>query len=255
MGIYIILKMNRGAFLNKTKYNPEEGSASGWPLVLYFHHIHPHLDHYTSITPKEFELAMTLVKKSFTFMDPNLLSNRNYDWIPNEPSVVITFDDGYKDNITYALPILEKLSIKAIFFVSIDHIGKNNLDSNPKECYLSLEDLKIIKSKGHCIGAHTMSHSALHTLSFNDAEKEIFDSIEYIKRLFTIENVHFAYPYGFLPSKKIQLPFETLGFGTVKATSIEWYKEKDNIRRTYLPTGKTEIWEYLIEGWWNQWFK
>jgi peptidoglycan/xylan/chitin deacetylase (PgdA/CDA1 family) len=37
----------------------------------------------------------------------------------------ISFDDGYKDNITYALPVLDKYGIKASFYVVTDCIDKN----------------------------------------------------------------------------------------------------------------------------------
>ena len=34
--------------------DPEAGSAPGWPLVLYFHHVHPVIDHYTNVRPDQF---------------------------------------------------------------------------------------------------------------------------------------------------------------------------------------------------------
>lgn len=36
--------------------------------------------------------------------------------------IVITFDDGYKDNFEYAIPILDKYNIQAIFFITISFI-------------------------------------------------------------------------------------------------------------------------------------
>lgn len=39
-------------------------------------------------------------------------------------SVAITFDDGYSDNYTQALPLLEKFEIPATFFVTTGYIGK-----------------------------------------------------------------------------------------------------------------------------------
>ena len=41
-------------------------------------------------------------------------------------NVVLTFDDGYKDNIKYALPILEKFNVNAICFIISNAINQVN---------------------------------------------------------------------------------------------------------------------------------
>lgn len=43
------------------------------------------------------------------------------------PAVVITFDDGYADNVLQALPILEEVGVPASFFVSTAHLGTNQV--------------------------------------------------------------------------------------------------------------------------------
>lgn len=70
-----------------------------------------------AITPKHFDDVIAYIKSNYRiirftddFMDIN------------EPSVVITFDDGYEDNYLNAFPILKKYDVPAIIFVSSDNI-------------------------------------------------------------------------------------------------------------------------------------
>lgn len=53
-------------------------------------------------------------------------------------AVVITFDDGYKDNYLYAYPILKKYHIPATIFLTTGHIGTGNLFWWDKVAYLIL---------------------------------------------------------------------------------------------------------------------
>jgi len=47
--------------------------------------------------------------------------------IPSKPVVLITFDDGYRDNYTIAYPILKKLGVPAIFFISTHLVASRKL--------------------------------------------------------------------------------------------------------------------------------
>ena len=43
----------------------------------------------------------------------------------NEFMIAITFDDGYKDNLVYALPILEKFEIPATIYITTKFLSEN----------------------------------------------------------------------------------------------------------------------------------
>ena len=68
----------------------------------------------------QFEKQIKFLKKHFNFCYPD-------DFFTNQLSkkinILITFDDGYKDNYDLAFPILKRNNVKAIFFIATNYIG------------------------------------------------------------------------------------------------------------------------------------
>lgn len=73
-----------------------------------------------AVSPDNFLNQMLYLKDNFP-----VLRFEN-DWSKlSGPSVVVTFDDGYADNVREALPILEEVGVPATFFVSTGNLGSN----------------------------------------------------------------------------------------------------------------------------------
>lgn len=71
------------------------------------------------LTPKEFQQQLMLLKKQGDFMSPNnLVSNIDEVLKSKENILLITFDDGLKEQFDLALPILNELNIPVIFFAN-----------------------------------------------------------------------------------------------------------------------------------------
>ncbi len=84
--------------------------------------------------------------------------------LPDKP-VLITFDDGYYNNLTYVLPILDRLNMKAV----VDVVGQyaetfsERSDPNPNYAYLSWDEITELADSGRVeIGNHTYG---MHTES------------------------------------------------------------------------------------------
>lgn len=71
-----------------------------------------------------------------------------------ESPLVITFDDGHISNYTLALPLLQKYSCKAIFFVIGSRIGEH-------KDFMTWAHLRELVSLGHRVEAHGWSHTFL----------------------------------------------------------------------------------------------
>ncbi len=71
-----------------------------------------------AVSPENFRRHMDYVKGKYHVL------RFEDEWTNlKEPAVVVTFDDGYADNVLEALPILEEMEVPATFFVSTGHIG------------------------------------------------------------------------------------------------------------------------------------
>ncbi len=82
--------------------------------------------------------------------------------LPEKP-IMITFDDGHKNNLTYALPILEKLDMCAVISI----VGKyseafsTSDDHHPSYAYLSWEEIRTLCESGRVeIGNHSYNMHA-----------------------------------------------------------------------------------------------
>jgi len=107
-------------------------------------------------------------------------------------TIAITFDDGYKDNYTYAFPILKKYNLPATIFVIINEVGR------PQNDRLSWDEIKQMQSCGIItIGSHCLGPEPLVNIKSDASlKKEIFDSKKILEdRLKTKVDI-FCYPGG-----------------------------------------------------------
>jgi peptidoglycan/xylan/chitin deacetylase (PgdA/CDA1 family) len=115
-------------------------------------------------------------------------------------TVVVTFDDGYKDNIVEAAPVLEEFGFRGTFFVTTEYI--NGVKTSPKrpwqrwEC-LSEGDIRELARRGHEIGSHGARHVDLRTLDEASRGEELRRSKERISALIAGDADVFSYPYGY----------------------------------------------------------
>jgi peptidoglycan/xylan/chitin deacetylase (PgdA/CDA1 family) len=105
-------------------------------------------------------------------------------------SVVLTFDDGYQDNYTGALPVMEKYHLQGTVFMITGDIN------NTKNGYLSAAELKVMDKNGMNIEVHTVTHRHLSALSSNVQYHELNDSKATLEALLGRKVYYIAYPYG-----------------------------------------------------------
>lgn len=138
------------------------GAATRNDRIVYYHSVDP--DAPRSHRPAQFaeQIAWLRAEGYRTVFPWDLLVRRQ----PGEPPrVAITFDDGYRDNLLHAAPLLEAQGMVATFFVVAGLVG----DATPRRSdegfrlypgrdMLTAGDCRALVERGHALGSHTWSH-------------------------------------------------------------------------------------------------
>ena len=113
---------------------------------------------------------------------------------------VITLDDGYVDNLQFALPILQRYGFTATCYVVSGSIGRyNNWDAEKlgiQKPLMSAAQLRACHEGGMEIGAHTRSHPHLTRCSDAQLRDEIAGSKADLEAVLGAPVTQFCYPYG-----------------------------------------------------------
>lgn len=115
--------------------------------------------------------------------------------------LVITFDDGYRDNFTTAAPILSELDLPATFFITTGFIGTDRVPWWDQEAgiaseWMTWEEVTRLSEMGFSIGAHTVNHVDLGVVQGEEARREIEDSRAHLEDRLGRPVDLFAFPYG-----------------------------------------------------------
>lgn len=98
--------------------------------ILMYHRVSPNNNDMflQSLTPESFEKQIQHFQSEFTIIDlEELVKSRISSCSLPKKVAVITFDDGYKDNYTYAYPILQKYDAPATIFIATGYINTGKL--------------------------------------------------------------------------------------------------------------------------------
>jgi peptidoglycan/xylan/chitin deacetylase (PgdA/CDA1 family) len=112
-------------------------------------------------------------------------------------TVVLTFDDGYRDQYTYALPLLREYHDTATFFIVTGDVG------DPR--HLTWKQLAAMRDAGQDICAHGVQHDDLSRMSPSRQAYQIETSVWILRTRLGVPALTYAYPSGRLNRATLQL--------------------------------------------------
>lgn len=196
------------------------------------------------VTPEQFEADLQWIKNNgYTSIFMSELIDYVYDGTPlPEKPIIITFDDGYYNNLVYMYPLLAKYDMKAVVSIvgSYSELFSNSKDLNPSYAHLTWENIKEMSASGY---VEFQNHSyEMHSTEVRKGCKIMADeSYDSYKKTFCADVMKtqllltekcsvtpntFTYPYGYICDESEEL-IKELGF----KASLSCYEKLNYITR------------------------
>ena len=171
-------------------------------VIVLFHRVD---DRYASdpisCTRGKFSLFCAFFSKYFIVVPLSELLRKLKGGEPIGRHLVITFDDGYRDNYEFAAKELTRMKLPGCFFIATDFIDSNRVpwwdaDAGIVSEWMSWSQVRGLSAQGFELGAHTCNHVDLGIVIGAEAEKEIVESGRRLSMEIARPVPFFSYPYG-----------------------------------------------------------
>lgn len=203
------------------RYNFFGSNVDGIPVLMYHKISDDRSRDFLTVPRETFEAQLDWLKsRGFqTISMHDYLSviegKKNRRQLPEKP-ILITFDDGYENNVSVALPILtERNMTAALFLTSGFVVGKPGTESSEERTYLTVEQVRAWSSAGMEVALHSHEHVSYRDLSFEEVSKDVAENRRYLKEWKIPFVEALAYPYGARPKgdearKKLHFDLKSL---------------------------------------------
>jgi peptidoglycan/xylan/chitin deacetylase (PgdA/CDA1 family) len=176
--------------------------AGSWVPILMYHYVRYSPDRAgvpLSVLPPDFQAQMQYLKDhGYT-----TISMRDLDLVlmgrtsaPPKP-VALTFDDGYEDFYSTAVPVMQRLGLTATNYIPTMLIGRPN--------YMTWSEVQRLDEQGFEMAAHSQFHVDVARVPVGRAQVEIFGAKSDLERQLGHAVVDWAYPYGGFSYATVQL--------------------------------------------------
>ena len=215
--------------------------------ILMYHRVAPvtGFDQLT-VTPEVFAMQMRHLAESTRVLSLSQAIAELSSGASLKDAVVVTFDDGYLDNLTCALPILEKYQIPACIFITTnfaDQTHKHPRYPDPGgRLHLDWDDIRMLARHSLVtIGSHTLSHPYLQQITADQCRSEIDGSRTLISQKTGRPVEFFCYPSGDMGRREAELVMQA---GYTAAVTVAPGANRRGIRLTHRRPVSTDVAQY-----------
>lgn len=161
---------------------------------------------YHTIGGQAYEDTLNLNSISLKLFRKHIDLIENYKVVPLTPldcsseslKIAVTFDDGYRDNLTIAAPILADRKIPFTLFATSKFIDKRD------SLFLNASELRELSTyPGVTVGSHGFSHIDLTKCSDSQLRSELTGSKQHLEDIIGMEVKSLSYPFG-LVNKRVR---------------------------------------------------
>lgn len=147
--------------------------------ILMYHSISGSAHDRLAVAPERFAAEMKLLaEQDFQVISLEEACRRLQSAQDLARTIVLTFDDGHRDFLTRAAPVLQEHRFTATLFVVTGRLGATARWSRADKtsALLKRDELCELRSQGFTLGSHTVTHADLRTLDEATLERELADS-------------------------------------------------------------------------------
>jgi peptidoglycan/xylan/chitin deacetylase (PgdA/CDA1 family) len=183
---------------------PRRSDGAGRVVVLCYHSIHP-TKGISSASPELFDQHLAWLKQHCTCV-PFAKILDHVGASSEKPVVALTFDDGYEDNHTSALPLLLEHGLSAAFFITcglidrdpsvLSHVADSFATPAEELVPLTWQQVVEMREAGMEIGAHSVTHRNFARLPADEVLEEMTQGKDLLEQQLGSAVGSLAYPYG-----------------------------------------------------------
>jgi peptidoglycan/xylan/chitin deacetylase (PgdA/CDA1 family) len=173
-----------------------------FPVIILFHHLVTDRPHHLGIPTELFLLHAQFLHRHYRVVSlAQAIEMLKSDTV-RVPTVVLTFDDGYRDNFINLRAATAETNIPVTLFICTQNVTtQQGFEHDPKRCQrsfppLTWEQVGLLSQEGFEVGSHTRFHFDCGSTDYEALSREIVGSKNDLEQHLGPAVKYFSFPYG-----------------------------------------------------------